>query len=191
MKYLFFLLTLLNVSSLYAHNNSPKKCHCVQKNNKPSFFHEIAARAQQIWSEGNNELYVPSYAWHNRYTYSSERLKTYNEWPIGAGIGKSFYDKNGDWHGLYAMAFLDSHKIVEPAAGYAFLKILKVSEHANIGAGYTVLITARPDIFHNIPFPGVLPWASVSYRRVSLSGTYIPGAKGAGNVLFLVLKYVF
>ncbi|MDA9271770.1 lipid IV(A) palmitoyltransferase PagP [bacterium] len=156
----------------------------------PSWFKPVCHRLNQIWKEGDNELYVPSYAWHNRYLYSEAKLRTYNENPWGGGLGKSFYDETGDWHGLYAFAFLDSHKNVEPVVGYAFLKVAHLTENLRIGGGYGVLVTARPDIFHNIPFPGVLPWVSFNYRRVSLSATYIPGAKGAGNVLFLITKVV-
>lgn len=156
----------------------------------PGWFKPVCHRLHQIWNEGDNELYVPSYAWHNRYLYPEYKIKTYNENPWGGGLGKSFYDEKGDWHGLYAFAFLDSHKNVEPVVGYAFLKTLHLNENMRLGGGYAVLVTARPDIFHNIPFPGVLPWASISYRRLSVAATYIPGAQGAGNVLFLITKYV-
>ena len=105
-------------------------------------------------------------------------------------MGKSFYDEDGDWHGLYAFAFLDSHKNVEPVVGYAFLKVLHMNENTRAGAGVGLLVTARPDIFHNIPFPGALPWVSFNYRKASLAATYVPGSLGAGNVLFLILKYV-
>lgn len=66
-----------------------------------------------------------------------------------------------------------------------------LSAHLRAGAGYTVFLTARPDIFHNIPFPGALPWASIAYKKIGLSVTYIPGPKNTGNVLFLVAKYTF
>lgn len=155
----------------------------------PSWSKHICHRLTQIWTEGRPELYLSGYAWHNRYTYSQTKLNTYNEQAWGGGLGKGFYDEDGDWHALSAIAFLDSHKNLEPAAGYTFLKILPLSEHTRIGAGYSLLITARPDIFHNIPFPGILPWASLTYRRATLSATYIPGAKGAGNVLFLLTKW--
>lgn len=156
----------------------------------PRWFKSACHRLHQTWTEGDNELYLPAYAWHNRYTYSQARLDTYNENPWGGGLGKSFYDEDGDWHGLYAFAFLDSHKNVEPVVGYAFLKELHINENTRAGAGFGLLVTARPDIFHNIPFPGALPWVSFNYRKASLSATYIPGSKGAGNVLFLILKYV-
>ena len=156
-----------------------------------SLFATVCHRLHQIWYEGDNELYVPTYAWHNRYMYPKWKIGTYNENPWGGGFGKSFYDENGDWHGLYAFAFLDSHKNVEPVVGYAFLKELHLNENTRIGGGYGILMTARPDIFHGIPFPGALPWAAVNYRRLSLAATYIPGARGVGNVLFVITKYVF
>lgn len=157
--------------------------------NKPSWVKHLCYRMRQIWREGDNELYMTGYAWHNRYTYEKSRLHTYNELAWGGGFGKGFYDEDGDWHGLSAIAFLDSHKNIEPAAGYAFLKILHINENTRVGAGYSILFTARPDINHYIPFPGILPWLSFSYRRSTLLATYIPGAKGAGNVLFIMLKW--
>jgi len=158
--------------------------------NWPSWSKPACQRLHQIWTEGDNELYLSGYAWHNRYTYSREKIKKYNELAWGGGMGKGFYDEDGDWHGLYAFAFLDSHKNVEPIAGYAFLKIANLSEHIKVGGGASVFVTARPDIFHNIPFPGILPWFSLTYRRATLSATYVPGSQGAGNVLFLVARWV-
>lgn len=155
----------------------------------PRWLKAVCLEVNQIWTKGDNELYIPAYAWHNRYTYSQRRLDTYNENPWGGGMGKSFYDTDGDWHALYAFAFLDSHKNVEPVAGYAFVKMLSFTQHARAGAGFALLVTARPDIFHNIPFPGILPWVSLNYRKASIGATYIPGAQGAGNVLFLLFKY--
>lgn len=149
----------------------------------------VCERLHQVWTEGDNELYMSGYAWHNRFTYSQEKIDKYNELAWGGGMGKGFYDENGDWHGLYAFAFLDSHKNVEPIAGYAFLKIANINENMNVGAGLSVFITARSDIFHNIPFPGLLPCLSLTYRRLSFSASYIPGTQGAGNVLFLATRW--
>ncbi|STX40288.1 Rcp protein, confers resistance to cationic antimicrobial peptides and promotes intracellular infection [Legionella donaldsonii] len=152
----------------------------------------ISHRLKQIWTEGNNELYLTGYAWHNRYTYPPEKIKTYNELAWGGGLGKGLYDENGDWHGLYAFAFLDSHKNVEPVAGYAFLKVAHLSDNMRVGAGVAALVTARPDLNKGIPFPGVLPWLSFNYRQATLSATYIPGmSKRNGNVLFLLGKWTF
>jgi palmitoyl transferase len=162
--------------------------HCV---NWPFWFKSTCQRLYQVWEQGNTDLYISGYAWHNRYTYSSKKIKTYNEQAWGSGLGKGFYDEKGDWHGLSAIIFLDSHKNIEPVVGYTFLKMAHFSTNTHAGIGYCLFVTARPDLFNNIPFPGLLPWASFSYRHLALSATYIPGAKGAGNVLFLIGKWTF
>lgn len=156
-----------------------------------SLFKPVCQRLRSIWTEGHNELYVSGYAWHNRYTYSRERIRQYNELAWGGGVGRGLWDEDGDWHGLYAIAFLDSHKNVEPAAGYAFLKTKHFSNDFSAGLGYTVLVTARPDIFKGVPFPGALPWAGVTWKKTSVFATYIPGASGAGNVLYILAKRTF
>ena len=49
-------------------------------------------------------------------------MDSFSERPWGLGAGKYRYDEDGDWHGLYAMAFLDSHSDVAPIFGYCFQK---------------------------------------------------------------------
>ena len=156
-----------------------------------SFFKPVCQRLQQIWTEGNGELYLSGYAWHNRYIYTPEKIKSYNEKAWGGGLGKGFFDEKGNWHGLFAFAFLDSHKNVEPAAGYAYLKVATLYKDLKAGLGYTVLVTMRPDLNKGIPFPGALPWASVFYKKATLAATYIPGFNNNGNVLYLLVKYTF
>lgn len=155
------------------------------------WFKPVCVRMQQIWGQGENELYFTGYAWHNRAFYNKERINFYNETAWGGGIGKSFYDEKGNWHGLFTFAFLESHRQVEPIVGYAYLKVLHLTQNANVGAGFTVFLTAHQGIFHHNPFPGALPWLGINYRRVSLSATYIPGKKDVGNVLFLLAKCRF
>ncbi len=156
----------------------------------PAWSAHACHRLHQIWKEGDTELYVTGYSWHNRYSYPKEKLSRYNELAWGGGLGKGFYDEDGDWHGISAFAFLDSHKNLEPVVGYAFLKIAHLNENTRVGAGYSVLITQRRDILHGIPFPGALPWLSFNYRKVALFATYIPGSRGEiGNVVFLFAKW--
>ncbi len=148
-------------------------------------------RIKQIWDLGKNELNIPVYVWHNRFTYTDDKIQQYNEIPWGGGLGKSFYDEEGDWHGLYAFAFLDSHKNVEPIVGYGFEKMLHITERTAVGAGYTALITSRTDVIHSIPFPGILPLVAVVHQRASLTFIYVPSLKSnVGNVLFVLAKWV-
>ncbi|KTC91516.1 lipid IV(A) palmitoyltransferase PagP [Fluoribacter dumoffii] len=156
-------------------------------------FKPLCRRLHQTWTEGNTDLYLSGYAWHNRFTYSPERIreKKYNELAWGGGLGKGFFDEKGNWHGLYAFAFLDSHRNVEPTAGYAYLKVAHLTKDFGAGLGFSVLVTARPDILHNIPFPGAVPWAGVFYKKLSLKAAYIPGSSTNGNVLYIVGTYSF
>ncbi len=179
---LFFSAILLK--PLYA--DVPTHCK-----NWPRALQPVCARPYQTLTEGNTELYVTGYAWHNRYRYSQEKVGTYNEAAWGGGLGKGFFDENGDWHGLYAFAFLESHSKVEPIAGYAFLKTLHITETSSIGGGFTAFLTARPDILNYKPFPGALPWVGFNHRRFSILATYVPGAYNIGNVLFVLGKYTF
>ena len=150
-------------------------------------------RLHQIWTEGDNELYMTGYAWHNRWTYPPDRIGTYNELAWGGGLGKGFYDEDGDWQGLAAFAFLDSHKNIEPAAGYAFVKMHHFNENARIGLGYSILVTERRDINNGYPIAGILPWGLLSYRRLTIAVTYIPGPirtnAPVGNVVFVLAKW--
>lgn len=186
------IITLLQINLALAtdspqvENTQPHNCRPCST--KPNLFKSVSNLFDNIWNKGKVEAYIPSYAWHNRYLYSKERVVRYNENPWGFGLGKSYYDKDGDWHGIYAFGFLDSHKNLEPILGYAFLKVLHINEKANIGGGYALLVTQRPDINDGIPFPGALPWVSASYGKVTFVATYIPGSRDIGNVLFLITK---
>lgn len=63
----------------------------------------------QTWQAPQQyDLYVPAITWHARFAYDKEKTDRYNERPWGAGFGQSRWDEQGNWHGLYLMAFKDS-----------------------------------------------------------------------------------
>ncbi|KTD19571.1 lipid IV(A) palmitoyltransferase PagP [Legionella londiniensis] len=183
MKKIFFFFCILGVKTVFAAQPT-KPCEHWSHLLKPA-----CQRLHQIWSEGSLDLYVTGYAWHNRYTYPPEKIAAYNEAAWGGGLGKSLYDERGNLHTLYAFAFLDSHKKIEPAAGYAYIKTLPLNPDTHVGLGASLFITARSDMFNYHPFPGLLPWATFTHKRATLAATYIPGAQGAGNVLFILSKW--
>lgn len=183
-KLLFFITTLFLSWNLAAENYDPDhECQHALK-----IFKHSCHRLHQIWYTGQNELQVPAYAWHNRYYYSNN--KSYNEMPWGGGLGKSFYDEDRDWQGLYAFAFVDSNRNIEPIAGYGFEKMFYPIEKIGMGVGYTVFLTSRADIQNSIPFPGILPLVAVTYQRASLTFIYVPGRENIGNVMFVLAKWV-
>jgi len=178
-------LLLLLVSPSFAITESATCSHAF------SLLKPICQRLYQVWAQGENELIITGYAWHNRYTYTREKIRSYNEKAWGGGLGKSLFDEKGNWHGLYATAFLDSHNNIEPVAGYAYLKVLTINKDIKTGLGYSILVTSRADINHNIPFPGAVPWASLFIGKATLSAAYVPGSSTNGNVLFILGKYTF
>lgn len=142
----------------------------------------------QTWDANDYELYIPINTWHNRSYYTSEKIDQYNEHPWGLGIGKYRFDEDGDWHSLYAMVFSDSHKDMQPVAGYGFQKMWRPNENLRLGAGYTVGLTLRED-FNYLPIPIVAPLASIEYKQLALQSTYIFGGNGNGNILFTWLRW--
>lgn len=142
------------------------------------------------WHADTYELFMPLYAWHNRLAYDREHIKRYNENPWGAGIDVSRYDSDGDWHALYAMAFVDSNHHPETMFGYAFLKNWHSQsiDGLHAGAGFTVGLTQRYE-YAFIPVPLPLPMAGIGYKRVDLQAAYVPGIKNDGNVMFIWAKF--
>lgn len=150
-----------------------------------SFLGGACKRVTDTWNQGQSQLLLPFYSYHLRFAYTQEKIDSFEEHAWGLGYGRSRYDDAGNWHSLYAMGFRDSHAKFEPAVGYGYQWMWGEREALHAGLGYTVIITARSDIGHYVPLPGILPIASVNYGRSAVNMAYVPGGKGNGNVLFL------
>ena len=144
--------------------------------------------AGRILDEGDDVLYLSGYAYHDRGTYSKEKIEGFNETAWGAGFGRTLLDANGNSNSLFALAFLDSHEDVEAQVGYAREWRWRPSPDTAVGAGFVAMLVSRSDILNHFPFPAILPLASVEVHRVALMASYIPklgGEGGNGNVLYL------
>jgi palmitoyl transferase len=76
--------------------------------------------------------------------------------------------------------------------GYTWIPTWNVGKsEVKVGAGLTGFLMSREDYFGGVPFPGLLPVASISYKQLSLQATYVPGGQGNGNVLFAWGKWTF
>ncbi|MBN7767395.1 MULTISPECIES: lipid IV(A) palmitoyltransferase PagP [Pectobacterium] len=141
-------------------------------------------------SPQSHDIYIPAITWHNRWTYDKEKTDRYNERPWGAGYGVSRLDKDGDWHGLYLMAFKDSYNKWEPIGGYGYEKRWRPTSDQDfqLGLGFTAGFTMR-DNWNYIPIPVLLPLASISYSKLSFQATYIPGTYNNGNVFFAWFRW--
>jgi palmitoyl transferase len=155
-------------------------------------YHTALEHVKDTWTEGKVEVYVPFISYHMPFAYSAESRAQQNEYPAGGGIGLGRFNDSGNYEGTYAMAFLDSNSAMSYMAGYAWIPTWNVkNSEVKVGAGVTGFLMSRQDYFGGIPFPGVLPVASISYKQLSLQATYIPGGQGNGNVLFAWGKWTF
>ena len=156
---------------------------------KPTYFNIVQHNISRAWHEGGYDLYIPVWTWHNRLFYDKSHIEEYNEEPWGAGLGKSFYDEDGNWHAVYGMAFKDSNRYVQTIFGYAFQKnwFVNCNPDFRVGLGYTLSLTQRHE-YNYIPVPLPLPLAGIEYKRFAVQMAYVPGIKNNGNVLFTWLR---
>ena len=151
----------------------------------------VCKRLSDTWQQGQGELLLPFYTYHMPFAYSQDQIDDFEQNTWGLGYGRSRYDDEGNWHGLYAMGFRDSHGKFEPIIGYGYQWMWGEHNGLHGGLGYTVFVTARSDIANYFPIPGILPIASINYRRSALSMTYVPGGDGNGNILFFWARFGF
>lgn len=157
---------------------------------RENLWNKAKYNVSETWQSDTYDLYVPFYAWHNRLAYDDEHIEKYNEEAWGLGIGKYRYDKDGDWHGLYAIAFKDSNSYLETMFGYAYQKnwFVNCNRDFRVGLGFTVGVTQRHE-YSYIPVPLPLPIAGIEYGRFALQAAYVLGIKNDGNVLFSWFRF--
>lgn len=144
------------------------------------------------WETGNTELYVPVWSYHMRFGYDADKIDEYNEFPAGLGLGKGRYNDSGNWESIYAMGFLDSHSKPSFMAGYAWVPSWDLGNDFKAGVGVTGFLMSRSNYYDYVPFPGILPMASLTYKQFAVQAAYIPGfSRNNGNVLFVWGKWTF
>ncbi|HTJ97213.1 MAG TPA: lipid IV(A) palmitoyltransferase PagP, partial [Rhodocyclaceae bacterium] len=128
-----------------------------------SWFERSWNSVAETYTKGSSELYVPARTYHLRSAYSREKIDSYQENPHGLGYGRGHYDDKGNWSGVYAMGFQDSHFKPEWMVGYSWKAMWGDPSSWHTGLGYTAFLTTRADIGRYTPVPGLLPVASVGY----------------------------
>jgi palmitoyl transferase len=153
----------------------------------------VKERIAAIADNGKPDLYLSGYAYHGRGTYTEERIDELNEKSWGAGFGKTLRDDHGNDASLYAIGISDSHREPQFMGGYAYQWIWPLADSGiEAGAGYTALLISRVDYFDSVPFPALLPVASLGTRGAKLMFSYVPRLsrnKGNGDVLFAFLRF--
>lgn len=156
-----------------------------------SWFRRLWDPVAEAYSDGSYEAYLPLHTHHLRSAYTKEQIANYQEYPPGFGIGRGLYNDKGNYQGVYLMGFQDSHFKPEWHLGYTWKAIWRPADDLRLGLGYTAFLMTRTDMGHYIPLPGIVPVASLAYRNLTLESTFIPGAAGRGNVVFVWAKWEF
>ena len=150
-----------------------------------SWYRRLWDPVVNAYDNGTLEFYVPFETYHSRSSYSAEKIDTYQEKPLGFGVGKGLYNERGNWEGVYAMAFQDSHFKPSYTAGYGWKAMWRPADDVRVGLGYLAGLMMREDVISYVPFPILVPLASLSYKNFSVEGTFLPGS----NVAFLWAKW--
>jgi palmitoyl transferase len=150
---------------------------------------------RDAWYDGKPTVYLSGYTWHDRNTYTEEKIDSFNEQAWGGGYGWGQYEPTkGDHFGWYAMVFRDSHYDYTKMAGWGWVTYWPERSDFAVGLGYTVFLMSRPDIANNWPFPAALPLATVKLGRAEILGTFIPKLNAGinhGNVAYFFGRYQF
>ncbi|MFZ6769179.1 hypothetical protein ACO0LM_19155 [Undibacterium sp. Di26W] len=185
----FSLRAALCVSSLLACLSSQAQ---TSSQDDMGWWDSSKAKVNKILDEGDLQLMVAGYTHHGRNTYTAARIAELNERTWGMGFSKAIRDKADNEEFLYGMAISDSHFRPQLMAGYAYQWMKPLGDKVEVGGGWTGSLISRTDYFSGVPFPVVLPVASIGTRSSKLMATYVPRFsknKGNGDVLFLFARF--
>ncbi|MCX7219184.1 MAG: hypothetical protein NTY70_09680 [Burkholderiales bacterium] len=188
------LLTGLSINSFAqeaSNSSQPAVTSVATTSPEPGWWEQAKAGTTNILENGELSIMLSGYARHGRNTYTAERIAELNEKAWGLGFSKAVRNKKDNEDSLFGLAISDSHFKPQFMAGYAHQWMQPIGGNFEAGIGYTALLISRTDYFSGIPFPGVLPVASIGTRSNKLMAAYIPRLsqnKGNGDVLLLFLR---
>jgi palmitoyl transferase len=143
------------------------------------------------YKDGSNALLVSGFQWHLPYDWSPETRAQENEKAWGGGISRTRQNEAGNTEDVFFLVFEDSHKTAQFNLGYAWRTYWGEREKLQFGLGFSALIIQRPDIANGVPFPAVLPLATLRHENVEVLTSYIPKLNGGinhGSVLYIFGK---
>jgi len=144
--------------------------------------------ALDIWDNGRSGYLFSGYAYHDRSTYTADKLHKLNEGMWGLGYMRSIESSDHRVvQSLYAMVMEDSDKNAQWQIGYDWQRYWGPERGLQGGLGFTAFVFQRPDIAHGIPVPGALPEASLRFGPLTLSTMFVPklgGGVNHGNVVY-------
>jgi len=143
---------------------------------------------KRIWREGTHDLYLSGYTWHLPYAYTTAQRNEENALTYGLGFGKTLTDERDNQRSLYALVINDSNYNLQFTVGYAWMARWRLAGGLRGGLGYSAVLVAREDYFNYVPFPAIVPLASLGNDTFTLFATYIPFA---GDVVYVFGRIAF
>jgi palmitoyl transferase len=156
-----------------------------------SWWTQAKNKTAKIYNNGELSIMLSGYARHGRNTYTPERIDELNELAWGIGFSNAIRDQKDNEESIYGLVISDSHFKPQFMVGYAYQWMKPLGNRFEAGLGVTGLLFSRTDYFGGIPFPGILPVASIGTRNTKLMAAYIPRIsrnKGNGDVLLLFVR---
>jgi palmitoyl transferase len=143
------------------------------------------------YEKGDNAVLVSGYQWHLPYDWTPERRAEENSNAWGGGVDRSRENEAGNQEDVFFLVFENSHKAAQFNLGYAWRTYWGEREKLQFGLGFAALIVQRPDIWNGVPFPAVLPLATLRHDNVEVLSAYVPKLNGGinhGSVLYIFGK---
>lgn len=137
--------------------------------------------SKRIFRDGHTDLMLSLYTYHPPYKYPNRDNQ--NHYPWGGGVARTLIDEKDNERIVYALAFSDSHYDFQASVGYGWIARWPLFAGLKGGLGYTVFVTTRADSNY-IPFPAILPLASLGTDQFMVYGTWIPST----DVLFFFAR---
>ena len=149
------------------------------------------SKSENLYNNGRLSMYLSGYAHHGRGTYTPDKIAELNEKVWGFGVSKEMRDEKDNEESILFVIMADSHYEPQLTAGYKYEWMKPLGNDYEAGVGYVAGVISRVDIFGGIPFPGILPVASIGTHDTKLEFSYIPRLtknKGNGDILFISLR---
>jgi palmitoyl transferase len=145
-----------------------------------NWYCNVSKRLSTIIRDGKPSLMISGFSWHNRWTYSAEDIKGYNEKAYGGGLAlyRSINQYEEDFIG--ALGFMDSFGLPEVHVVYSWMKTTSQKKPLGCGLGlgggvyFKYHCYASPALSY-LPAPFILPLVSLRVLNINLFATYIPG----------------
>lgn len=100
----------------------------VSSGTQQAWYDTAWSHVKQTWNDGRVEAYVPFWTYHLPFAYTPSQRENYNEFPAGFGLGKGRFNNSGNWEGIYAMGFRDSHGDPSFMLGYGWIPTWRVNQ---------------------------------------------------------------